>query len=121
MNSPCPHCGAPLPDALDAFCPVCREPLDTPLAEGQAVVPVAAVAQSQPGRSDGREQTPPERIDLLEQRISRLERRLRQSQLYSESFVTRAFAVFGHVFVAQWYIVMLVIMLVTFFELISRD
>jgi hypothetical protein len=28
MNQKCPHCGADLPDAGDAFCPECRNSLD---------------------------------------------------------------------------------------------
>jgi len=30
MSERCPHCGAPLPETADAFCPQCRAALDEP-------------------------------------------------------------------------------------------
>jgi hypothetical protein len=35
MPENCPHCGAPLPDTLDAFCPECRAALDEPTQRQQ--------------------------------------------------------------------------------------
>jgi len=43
----------------------------------------------------------PEYVAYLEQRILALEARLPQTKLVSPSFLSRAFAVWGHYFVAQ--------------------
>jgi hypothetical protein len=51
--------------------------------------------------SEGPEGDPSDRTAWLEQRVAYLERRLQQSNLYSESFLTRAFTVWGHYFVAH--------------------
>ena len=35
MPERCPHCGAPLPETLEAFCPECRAALDEPTQRQQ--------------------------------------------------------------------------------------
>jgi hypothetical protein len=39
MNNRCPHCDARLPDARDAFCLECRQPLDEPPFDPSGVPP----------------------------------------------------------------------------------
>jgi len=46
----------------------------------------------------------PKYVAYLEQRVSALEARLPQTKLVSPSFMSRAFAVWGHYFVAQFII-----------------
>lgn len=61
----------------------------------------------------------PEYIAYLEQRVTSLEARLPQTKLVSPNFLSRAFAVWGHYFVAQLIIglVVFVVMLILSFVL----
>jgi len=47
-----------------------------------------------------------DQLHWLEDRIAQLERLLQKSNLYNESFLTRAFAIWGHNFVASLIIVL---------------
>jgi hypothetical protein len=111
MSAFCPHCGAQLPGVADPFCPECRQPLDEPPAASQAITPAEklgklpsfaqarAAAQADAG-------VPADQLQWFEDRIAQLEQRLQRSNLFNESFMTRAFAVWGHNFVASLIIVL---------------
>jgi hypothetical protein len=105
MSALCPHCGARLAAVADPFCPECRQPLDEPSAS-QAIVPadkLSKLPSYTQARTEGQAATalPAAQLHYLEDRIAQLERRLEKSSLYNENFLTRAFAVWGHNFVAS--------------------
>src|SRR5438128_5514366 len=103
MSALCPHCGARLPGVADPFCPECRQPLDEKPAESQAITPAEKLSKL-PSFRQGRAEThahaelPADQLQWYEDRIAELQRRLQRSNLFHESFLTRAFAVWGHNF-----------------------
>jgi hypothetical protein len=60
----------------------------------------------------------PQYVAYLEQRIAALEARLPQTKLVSPSFMSRAFAVWGHYFVAQLIISIILSVIAFIFSLI---
>jgi hypothetical protein len=85
--------------------------LDEPPAASQAITPAEklgrlpsfgqARAAAQPDAG-----MPADQLQWFEDRIAQLEQRLQRSNLFNESFMTRAFAVWGHNFVASLIIVL---------------
>ncbi len=57
-----------------------------------------------PGYPHAAPRNDPEYVAYLEQRIASLEARLPQTKVVSPSFFARAFAIWGHYFVAQFII-----------------
>jgi hypothetical protein len=98
MDAHCPHCGIQLPERAGQFCPKCQEPLDGTGEQSEAIAPASTIARLHPALTDGKEESEAlmERIVELELRTFELERRLQKSLLFSDSFYTRAFTIFGH-------------------------
>ncbi len=63
MNAPnCPHCGSKLPFVIDAYCPECREPLDSQIETRHQSRPSPARSGSQPPARS--EPQPSGRVDV---------------------------------------------------------
>jgi hypothetical protein len=82
-----------LPNTADAYCPECRQPLN----ELPAAQPIPTAHAADQGADVGSEHA----IARLQERVANLEWRLRRSGIYSESFLQRAFAIWGHFIVAH--------------------
>jgi hypothetical protein len=103
--------GAKLPTVTDPFCPECRRPLDETPAASQAIIPadkLSKLPSFSQSRSEARAEAgiPRDQLQWFEDRIAELERRLQRSNLNNENFMARAFAVWGHNFVASLIIVL---------------
>jgi hypothetical protein len=110
MHITCPNYGLRLPEVVDAFCPECRWDLQEVPASAQT--PSSGLVPNLPQLDEEIDSDQPraDRLAYLEERVAYLEGRLNKSGLYSPSFWSRAFTVWGH-----WFMAYLIIMLPFFF------
>jgi hypothetical protein len=120
MDTVCPHCGSQLPMVADAFCPACRQPLGEAPITSSANIQANTITYSPPASSLAKVAGPLDRTASLEERIAQLEWRLQQSNLHSESFLARAFTVWGHFMVAYLIILLPIFLIAMCAGLMSR-
>jgi hypothetical protein len=116
MLTHCPHCQIALPPLVDAYCPECRGDLSV---QPRTITPELTLRPPRPrdldltnrdAAADAAAADTAARIFVLERRVAELERRLKQSALFSENFLSRAMTVLGHGIVA--YLLLLVPLMV---------